>query len=210
MTYSLAIFDFDGTLADSFPFFLQAQHQLADKHGFARIQPHEVEALRRSSVSDLIRHSGLPAWKLPRIAHDFRALMRDHAAPIPLFAGVDDMLARLAAAGVVLGLITSNAQDNAERILGATNFQRFAFVDCGMSLFGKPPRIRAMLRKAGLKPDRAIYIGDQDSDGEAAKAEGVAFGAVGWGYGAPEILRAAGARHEFARIEDITGLLAPP
>jgi phosphoglycolate phosphatase len=209
MTYALAIFDFDGTLADSFPFFLQAQHQLADKHGFARVLPHEVEALRRSSVSDLIKHSGLPAWKLPRIAHDFRAMMRDHTAPIPLFAGVDEMLGRLADAGVVLGLITSNAQDNAERILGAANFQRFTYVDCGMSLFGKPPRIRAMLRKAGLKPDRAIYIGDQDSDGEAARAEGVAFGAVGWGYGAPEILRAAGARHEFARIEDIAGLLAP-
>jgi phosphoglycolate phosphatase len=209
MTYSLAIFDFDGTLADSFPFFLQAQQRLADKHGFARIHAHEVEALRRSSVSDLVKRSGLPAWKLPRIAHDFRAMMRDHAAPIPLFPGVDEMLAALAAAGVGLGLITSNARDNAERILGAANFQRFAHVDCGMSLFGKPPRIRAMLRKAGVRPDGAIYIGDQDSDGEAARAEGVAFGAVGWGYGAPEILRAAGARHEFARMGDITALLAP-
>jgi phosphoglycolate phosphatase len=208
MTYSLAIFDFDGTLADSFPFFLQAQHRLADKHGFARIQAHEVEALRRSPVSDLIKHSGLPAWKLPRIAHDFRAMMRDHAAPIPLFAGVDEMLAQLGTAGVVLGLITSNARDNAERILGPTSFRRFAHVDCGMSLFGKPPRIRAMLRKAGIRPERAIYIGDQDSDGEAARAEGVAFGAVGWGYGAPEILRAAGAKHEFSGLEDITALLA--
>ena len=117
------------------------------------------------------------------------------------------MLATLEAAGVVLGLITSNARDNAERLLGDTNFRRFRHVDCGMSLFGKPPRIRAMLRKAGLRPEQAIYIGDQDSDGEAARAERVAFGAVGWGYGAPEILRAAGARHEFQRIEDITALL---
>lgn len=208
MAYRLAIFDFDGTLADSFPFFLKAQHTLADKHGFARVLPEDVEALRRSSVADIVRNSGLPAWKLPRIAHDFRALMRDHTAPIPLFPGVDTLLATLAEAGIGLGLITSNAQDNAERILGPENFRRFAHVDCGMSLFGKRPRIRAMLRKAGVTPAQAIYIGDQDSDGEAARGEGVAFGAVGWGYAAPEVLRAAGASHEFILIEDITKLLA--
>lgn len=209
MTYSLAIFDFDGTLADSFPFFLEAQHRLADKHGFARIKPEEVEDLRRRPVSDLIRNSGLPLWKLPRVASDFRAMMRDHDVPAPLFAGVDTMLATLSARGVRLGLITSNARDNAERTLGTENFRRFDDVDCGMSMLGKRPRIRAMVRKAGLKPAQAIYIGDQDSDAEAARGEGVAFGAVGWGYAAPEILRAAGPQHEFARIEDITALLAP-
>lgn len=209
MTYSLAIFDFDGTLADSFPFFLQAQHQLADKHGFARVQPDEVEDLRRRPVSDLIRSSGLPLWKLPRVASDFRAMMRDHQAPIPLFAGVDTMLATLSEHGIRLGLITSNSRDNAERILGAENFRRFDDVDCGMSMLGKRPRIRAMLRRAGIAPAQAIYIGDQDSDAEAARGEGVAFGAVGWGYAAPEILRAAGPQHEFGRIEDITALLAP-
>jgi phosphoglycolate phosphatase len=209
MAYSLAIFDFDGTLADSFPFFLQAQQRLADKHGFARIQPDEVEALRRRPVSDLIRNSGLPLWKLPRIASDFRTMMRDHAAPVPLFDGVDTMLGALAARGVRLGLVTSNARDNAERILGAENFRRFDDVDCGMSILGKRPRIRAMLRRAGVEPAQAIYIGDQDSDGEAARGEGVAFGAVAWGYAAPDILRAAGATHEFARMDDITTLLAP-
>ena len=34
MTYRLAIFDFDGTLADSFPWFLGVVNRLADEHGF--------------------------------------------------------------------------------------------------------------------------------------------------------------------------------
>ena len=37
MTYRLAIFDFDGTLADSFPFFLSVFNTIADRHGFRRI-----------------------------------------------------------------------------------------------------------------------------------------------------------------------------
>ena len=34
MARGLVIFDFDGTLADSFPFFLRVFNQLADEHGF--------------------------------------------------------------------------------------------------------------------------------------------------------------------------------
>lgn len=205
MSYRLAIFDFDGTLADSFPFFMQAQQVLAEKHGFAKVQPDEVESLRRSSVSEVLRRSRLPAWKLPRVAHDFRAMMRE-AQGVRLFDGVDAMLADLAACGVVLGLLTSNARENVERVMDAPSFARFAHVDCGMSIFGKRPRIRSMLRDAGVRPADAIYIGDQDSDGEAANAEGVAFGAVGWGYGAIDLLRRCAPKHEFACVGDITAL----
>lgn len=205
MPYRLAIFDFDGTLADSFAFFLHAQQMLADKHGFARVEPAEVESLRRSSVSEIMKRSGLPAWKLPLVARDFRAMMRD-AEGITLFEGVEAMLAGLAARGVALGLLTSNARDNVLRVMGAESFARFAHVECGMSILGKRPRIRAMLRRAGVPATEAIYIGDQDSDGEAANAEGVAFGAVAWGYGAIDLLRRCSPRHEFARVDDILAL----
>jgi phosphoglycolate phosphatase len=205
MSYRLAIFDFDGTLADSFPFFMMAQRTLAARHGFAPVELADVDALRRSSVSDILKQSGLPLWKLPRVASDYRAMMRD-ADGICLFDGVEAMLAELDARGVVLGLLTSNARDNVEKILGLRSIARFAEVDCGMSILGKRPRIRAMLRRANTEPADAIYIGDQDSDGEAARAAGVAFGAVAWGYGAMEALRRSGPRHEFARMEDIAAL----
>jgi phosphoglycolate phosphatase len=37
MKYRLAIFDFDGTLADSFPFFVRVINQLAEQHGFKKV-----------------------------------------------------------------------------------------------------------------------------------------------------------------------------
>ncbi|RYD15744.1 MAG: haloacid dehalogenase [Lysobacteraceae bacterium] len=206
MSYSFAIFDFDGTLADSFPFFMHAQRVLADRHGFSRVEPTEVESLRRSSVAQILARSRLPAWKLPLVARDYRAMMRD-ATGVPLFDGIEPMLGELAERGVVLGLLTSNARDNVERVMGSDAFARFAHIECGMSILGKRPRIRAMLRRAGVAPADAIYIGDQDSDGEAANAEGVAFGAVGWGYGAPELLRLH-AKHEFVHVQDIAALWA--
>ena len=202
MRYQLAIFDFDGTLADSFPFFLQAQHALAERHGFAKVQAHEVEAMRAKPVSDLIRDAGLPLWKLPKVAADFRAMMRD-ADGIAAFAGVPAMLAALQDAGVALAVLTSNAKDNVRRVLGDADHDRFAHVDGGMSMLGKASRLRAMCRRAGVAPAQAIYIGDQDSDGEAARDAGLAFGAVAWGYGAPAVLRRCGPAHEFAAPADI-------
>ena len=41
MRYALAIFDLDGTLADSFPWFLRIVNSVADKHRFRRIEAGE-------------------------------------------------------------------------------------------------------------------------------------------------------------------------
>ena len=71
MRYDLAIFDLDGTLADSFPFFVSVQNRLAVKHGFRRIDPDEIESLRHHSARELMRHVGLPRWKLPWVARSF-------------------------------------------------------------------------------------------------------------------------------------------
>lgn len=37
MRYRLVLFDFDGTLADAFPFFLSVFNTIADRHGFKRL-----------------------------------------------------------------------------------------------------------------------------------------------------------------------------
>ena len=43
MPYSLVIFDLDGTLADSFPWFLRNVNDVADRFGFRRIADGDVE-----------------------------------------------------------------------------------------------------------------------------------------------------------------------
>ena len=44
MSWRLAIFDFDGTLADSFPWFAGVLDRMADRHGFRRVDAAEREA----------------------------------------------------------------------------------------------------------------------------------------------------------------------
>ena len=204
MPYDLIIFDLDGTLADSFAFFVSVYNQLADRHGFRRIAPAEIEALRGRSAREVMRHVGLPRWKLPCVARSFVRMM--HEADIPLFAGIEPMLQHLQRSGAALALVSSNAADNCRRILGDAHWQRLAHVECGASIFGKRRRIVRTLRAAGIDPTRAIYIGDQATDADAARRAGVAFGAVAWGYATRLSLERLQPTHLFDTVEDLAEL----
>ena len=196
MPYRLAIFDFDGTLADSFPFFLEVHNVLARKHGFAEVASHEVAALRALPTRDLAARAGLPAWRLPVVARDFIRHMHQ-SAPVPLFDGVVTALRGLHQAGVRLAIITSNSRANVERVLGPDLLLTCAHVDCGASIFGKAARLRRVLRTWAIAPRDSLYIGDQTADAEAARAAGMDFGAVHWGYATPAALTAMQPAHAF-------------
>jgi phosphoglycolate phosphatase len=207
-TYRLAIFDFDGTLADSFRFFAGVFNALAARHGFRPIDPDAVEQYRGASPREMMAHVGLPAWKLPFVARDFMACMRANRGAIALFDGVGEVLQVLAARGVRLALVSSNAEDNVRAVLGEDNARLFGHFECGMSIFGKAARIGRTLHEMGVPRDEAICIGDQVPDLEAARKVGVAFGAVAWGYATIESLRAHAPDEEFAQVADLLRLAA--
>jgi len=202
MSYQLAIFDFDGTLADSWPFFLSVLNDIADQHGFNRVDAVQAERLRHYGPRDIMRHVGMPAWKLPFASRSFIDRMRGHTGHIPLFDGVEGALHALDRAGVRLALVSSNAEDNVRRTLGPELATLFRHYECGMSIFGKSARIRKVVRQAQTAPGRALYVGDQTTDADAARRAGIGFGAVSWGYTPIEALRSAAPEREFTAPND--------
>ena len=182
MRYQLVIFDFDGTLADSFPWFSRIIDDVADRFRFKRMAPHEMDTLRTMDARALMRHLGVPLWKVPFIAHHMRKRKSRELDQTRPFDGVDRMLRDLSDAGIALALVTSNSEPNARAILGAGNASLIRYYECGVSLFGKAARFRRVLRRSGIEARDAICIGDEIRDLEAAHREGIAFGAVTWGY----------------------------
>jgi phosphoglycolate phosphatase len=210
MRYALAIFDLDGTLADSLPWFRRHVNDVADRFGFRRIAEEEVASLRRASPREVLDRLDVPLWKVPRIARHLRRLKAAHLDDIPLFPGVGAMLRALKAGGLRLALVSSDHETNARRQLGAANAALLSDFACGASLFGKAAKFRRVVRRAGIPPARTIAIGDEVRDIEAARAAGVACGAVTWGYAAAETLRALEPDLMFERMEDIAPGLLPP
>jgi len=182
MRYNLGIFDLDGTLVDTFPWFLRHVNDVADRFGFRRIAENEIEALRRTGSREILRRLDVSVWKLPAIARHMRRLKAAHAGDIALFPGVEAMLRELRDGGVRLALVTSDSEANARRQLGQANAALFSDFACGASLFGKAAKFRRVLKRARVDPGAAIAIGDEVRDIEAARAAGIACAAVTWGY----------------------------
>ncbi|WP_049127005.1 HAD hydrolase-like protein, partial [Burkholderia cenocepacia] len=61
---------------------------------------------------------------------------------------------------------------------------------CGIPLFGKARRLRALVREAGVRADEVLYVGDEIRDADAARRARIAFQGVAWGYTAPDALQA--------------------
>jgi phosphoglycolate phosphatase len=208
MRYRLALFDFDGTLLDSLDWFLGVFNQVADRYKYKRLAPGDLDRLRNTDARSILRHLGIPAWKLPLIAHHLRSLSARDTTSLRLFAGVPAMLAELRAAGLQLAIVSSNAEENVRRLLGPAS-AHVAHFACGASLFGKPAKIRAALRATGIEPRASILVGDEARDVAAAAAAGIDSAAVAWGYSAPSYLRSLSPAIFFERIEDIVPSLCP-
>lgn len=201
--YKLIIFDFDGTLADTFPWFAGVLNGVADRYRFRRITADEVEALRGQSARQLIAHLGVARWKLPFIARHMRRLAASDSEPVALFPGIDAMLRQLRQQGFILAIASSNSEGNIRRALGdemAAVFRHFA---CGAGLFGKTTKFRQLARRAGIEHGRCLCIGDEIRDFEAASDAGMAFGAVSWGFTSPAALQALGPAFMFSHPDDI-------
>jgi phosphoglycolate phosphatase len=70
-------------------------------------------------------------------------------------------------------------------------------------VFGKAPRFRRVLARSRVVPADALCIGDEVRDAEAARAAGIPFAAVTWGYTSEPALRAQNPAHLFQSLPDL-------
>ena len=205
--FDLVILDFDGTLADSWPWLLGALDQTAARFGLHRPSPAEAEALRGQDHKAAFRALGVRPWQVPRIAWHLRQLAAA-APPPPLFPGIPDLLHGLHAQGVLLAVASSNGAAQIVRTLGPGLSGLLTHVAGDAPLGGKPARFRRILRASAIPAAWAIAIGDELRDIEAARATGIAAAAVGWGYARPALLAAARPDMLFTTPADALAALA--
>jgi phosphoglycolate phosphatase len=205
----LVIFDFDGTLADSFPWFAGVINDVACRWRFRTIEEGEETVLRHMPAGEIFRYLQVPSWKLPMIAADMRRRMSRDIERIALFDGVGYELARLHGAGLRLGIASSNAEANIRRVLGPGLWGLIERSECGVGVTAKHARLKRLLRRARVAPEQAIYIGDEVRDIDAARRAGMGVGAVTWGYNDASVLRRCEPDLLFARVHEISARLLP-
>ncbi|WP_421737689.1 HAD hydrolase-like protein [Caulobacter sp.] len=185
-SYDMVIFDFDGTLADSAAWMIRAVNPMARRFGFKTVTDDEIDMLRGRATREVIRYLGISPWKLPMIAAHGKKLMAADSDSIPLFPETEGMLRALHDAGLRLAVVSSNSERTIRAVLGPDLSSLISQFACGASLFGKARKFRKVT--AVVSRDRVICIGDETRDIEAARALGLASGAVTWGAAKRSIL----------------------
>jgi phosphoglycolate phosphatase-like HAD superfamily hydrolase len=182
------LFDFDGTIADSFQVVTEIFYELT---GHERIDdPAEVERLRRLPMTKVVKELHVSPLLIPRLLMKGRKKMGEHLHEVPVFDTMAETLAGLKEKGYTLYIMSSNSTHNVKHYLEIKKLDTyFTEVHGGIGLLNKAAAIRKVLRQNGLTADECVYIGDESRDIDGAKRAGVPVISVGWGYNDPELLK---------------------
>jgi len=191
MTRSRAVvFDVDGVLVDSLPAHLEMCVELGHEYGLELAIPSVSEfkrLVRRgviiSPMREFFRAVGFPEDLAHAADQEYERSFAQRFSPLP-FAGVADLLASLRSAGIELGIVSSNTRANVEKALGpllsAFGAGRVFTRDHATARTKKDALAELALE---LPRSRILYVGDQPADAQAARAAGLPFIGVTYGWG---------------------------
>jgi phosphoglycolate phosphatase len=166
---NLAIFDFDGTIADSAAWFGDALNELARHNGFREVSAEQREMLRGRSSREIFAYLGIPSWKLPLVVRQLREIAARDVEQISIFPWVPDVFAALQSRGISIAIVSSNTKANIRRVLGAEVASMIDQFGTGAPLFGKAAKINAVIKRCASAAELTTSIGDEVRDIEAAR-----------------------------------------
>ena len=189
MSYSVAIFDLDGTLLDTLEDLYLSVNRALSRHHLPTRTRDEVRTFVGDGVEMLVRRA-VPATvgeeEILSVLADFKTIYADtcdrHTAP---YAGICSLLRALREGGVRVAVV-SNKFDAAVKRLCQNYFGELIDVAVGehrgIPKKPSPEIVFEALRALGAAVGDAVYIGDSDVDIQTAKNAGMDCISVTWGF----------------------------
>ncbi|MCX5962546.1 MAG: HAD-IA family hydrolase [Cyanobacteria bacterium] len=185
----MVIFDFDGTIADSFSIGVKIGNQLAREFGFPTITMATIDRWQHLSSKEIIHEIGVPFYRLPKIIRRFKSDMNREIPHLQPFDGMKEALRTLRSQGCRLGIVSSNSEDNVRSFLAVQSISHlFEFVISCPRLMGKDKALKRILKKQNIQPETVLYVGDETRDIDAAKRSNIRSAAVSWGFNSLQVL----------------------
>ena len=193
MNYDLVIFDWDGTLMDSTGVIAASLQAACGDIGIAVPSERDARFVIGLGLADTFTHVApdLDEEGRERLRERYRHHYLVREGEMPLYDGVREMISDLHAAGWRLAVATGKARRGLDRVLEQTGMKRwFEATRCADEGFAKPhPDMLLMLMDiTGVKPKRALMVGDTTHDLELAANAGVDAVAVSYGAHDAELL----------------------
>lgn len=187
--------DLDGTMIDTAPDIAAAANATLADLGLKPLDTAQVRSFIGEGIGVLVRRSLGARVSADEIETKFKVALENferhyfaaNGRHSSLYPGVFEGLRKMRDSGLKLGCVTNKVLRFAEPLLA-----RFALLELfdtvigGDSMPAKKPDPAPVLeacRRLGVAPADTVLIGDSAHDAGAARAAGVAFVAVPYGYG---------------------------
>jgi phosphoglycolate phosphatase len=205
--FRAVLFDFDGTLADSYSAITASVNHVLIHHGRPALTEEKVRTLVGHGLQQLM-NTILPGVDPDAAARLYRehhpTVMKSHTKLLP---GVAEGLAALKAAGIKLGICSNKPSYFTRALLGMLEIDSYFDVVFGPDDVGAAKPDPAMVLKAldnlGVSKDEALYVGDMEVDIETGRRAGIETWVMPTGSNDEATLRAAGYGRLFPGMNEV-------
>lgn len=182
------IFDFDGTLADTFPLVVDITYDITHAR---RLHPSRIEELRRVPLLRAVRSLGGKVWDIPFLLVLTRRAMRARINEVHTFPGMVKAVQQLHAAGHRLYVLTSNREDNVRGFLAHHHLSEYFEDVRHCNVFRKSAGLENLRRAHNLAGGQTFYIGNEAADIDGVRGSDIRAIAVTWSGQDHDLLDAA-------------------
>lgn len=210
-SFRAVLFDFDGTLVDSYPAIAASVNHVRSRRGMLPLSVDEVkryvgrgpEYLLANTVPGGVVAEDLPAYRAhhPQIMNELTELLPEAA----------DTLSRLSRAGLPLGLCSNKPRIFSQKLLEYLQIARYFQVVLGPEdvarLKPAPDMVRLAVERLRLQPHDVLYVGDMTVDIETARQSGVTVWVIPNGSDSLATLEAARPDRILQRLSEVAAAL---
>lgn len=189
--YDLCVFDMDGTILNTLDDITNSVNVLMERYNFKTFTVPEIRSLVGHGLRDLMEHCIPDGEKEPQfetIYREFLAYYSEHSNDeTHLYDGIYDLVKKLKNDGIKLAIL-SNKRNSRVIELSKEYFGDIIDLpvgekqDEGVPLKPAPDAVFNILKELNVPLEKAVYIGDGDTDFHTAKNAGMDFIAVSWGF----------------------------
>jgi 2-phosphoglycolate phosphatase len=210
--FRAVLFDFDGTLADSYPAITASVNHVRVRHGLPPLSEPEVRRHVGRAAGYLLEHT-VPAGSLEANIAAYRAhhpsVLRSGTRLMP---GAAESLKALHQRGLLLGVCSNKPVDFTRELVAYLGIAPYLNVVLGPEDVPHPKPAPDMLLDAlarlKIAADQALYIGDMSVDIQTARAAGVSVWVVPTGSDTIQTLRQAHPDRLLRHLGELSELLA--
>ena len=208
---SAVLFDWDGTLADSFTATRYASLSVF-RHFGIRMDEARYRATYQPNWHETYRQLGIPESRWDEAGMIWREKYTERSHTVTLFPDVVEALDALSGRGLRLGVVTSADRErffeDRDRLGLADRFEASVAFEDAEQKKPHPESLRLALAALGASARDALYVGDRPEDVAMGKRAGTLTAAIASNFSNEAMLRSAAPDLLLPALRDLPGALA--